>query len=101
MRDRSGGGSKLNKATLLVRGSDAAVESFVVVRGRCPTGERELIGSGDLRGPARDPWGLQLFYTCLQMADTDDISVRSAGPDRIFWTADDIVWPAPDGPSTI
>ena len=32
-----------------------------------------------------------LSYLCLQTSDDLIIAVRSAGPDRVFWTSDDVV----------
>ena len=43
-----------------------------------------LDGDGDLV----DPWGTPYFFHQISGSDTE---VRSAGPDKIMWTADDIV----------
>jgi hypothetical protein len=80
-----------NFAAMLTREAREAVDEFLVLRGRCPTGEDELVRTGRLNRPPRDRWGQALFYTCLETADDLVVSARSAGPDRIFWTADDIV----------
>ena len=37
------------------------------------------------------PWGQKLFFTCLETGDDLIVTVRSAGPDRVFWTSDDVV----------
>lgn len=39
-------------------------------------------------GQLVDPWGTPYFFHQLSGSDTE---VRSAGPDKIMWTADDIV----------
>jgi hypothetical protein len=39
-------------------------------------------------GELVDPWGTPYFFHQLSGADTE---IHSAGPDRIMWTADDIV----------
>jgi hypothetical protein len=39
-------------------------------------------------GELVDPWGTPYFFHQLSGSDTE---VRSAGPDRIMWTSDDIV----------
>lgn len=39
-------------------------------------------------GELIDPWGTPYFFHQISGSDTE---VRSAGPDRIMWTADDIV----------
>jgi hypothetical protein len=41
-------------------------------------------GNGELV----DPWGTPYFFHQLSGADTE---VRSAGPDKILWTSDDLV----------
>ena len=43
-----------------------------------------LNGNGELV----DPWGTPYFFHQISGSDTE---VRSAGPDKIMWTADDIV----------
>ena len=37
-----------------------------------------------------DPWGTSIVYSCSTEDPDGDVTVRSAGPDRIFNTADDI-----------
>ena len=39
-------------------------------------------------GEMVDPWGTPLFFH--QLSGTD-MEIRSAGPDKIMWTADDLV----------
>lgn len=39
-------------------------------------------------GELVDPWGTPYFFHQLSGSDTE---IRSAGPDRIMWTADDVV----------
>ena len=69
------------------------MESFVADHERCPNGERELVEQHYLSRLARhDPWGTPLNYTCtVAPHDRAEISVRSAGGDRRFWSSDDIV----------
>jgi hypothetical protein len=40
------------------------------------------------KGEMVDPWGTPLFFH--QLSSTD-MEIRSAGPDKIMWTPDDIV----------
>jgi hypothetical protein len=42
----------------------------------------------DENGELVDPWGTPYFFHQLSGTDTE---VRSAGPDRILWTSDDLV----------
>jgi len=42
----------------------------------------------DADGDLVDPWGTPYFFHQISGSDTE---VRSAGPDKIMWTADDIV----------
>jgi len=72
----------------------SAVMSFVQDQGRCPAGEPELLYGRYLRAIWTDRWGNQLFYTCVAAAGGVDVTVRSAGPDRAFWTGDDVVAPS-------
>jgi hypothetical protein len=44
----------------------------------------QVNGNGELV----DPWGTPYFFHQLSGSDTE---VRSAGPDKVMWTADDIV----------
>jgi hypothetical protein len=39
-------------------------------------------------GELLDPWGTPYFFHQLSASDTE---VRSAGPDKILWTSDDLV----------
>ncbi|MBC7855099.1 MAG: hypothetical protein IAF94_16840, partial [Pirellulaceae bacterium] len=39
-----------------------------------------------------DRWGRPLFFHRESSRRT---ALRSAGPDRILWTSDDVVWPVP------
>jgi hypothetical protein len=68
----------------------AVVDSFIIDHGRCPNAERELVAEGRLDS-LRDRWNQRLFYTCVHTASELVVEVRSAGPDRVFWTADDVV----------
>jgi hypothetical protein len=76
--------------SLQPRDALAAVDSFIIDHGRCPSAERELIAEGRFYS-LRDRWNQRLFYTCVRTASDLVVEVRSAGPDRVFWTADDIV----------
>ena len=67
-----------------------AVTTYQIERNRCPTTSDDLIGGGYI--DARrfvDPWRKWIAFSC----SADDTTVTSAGPDRIFATADDIKAP--------
>lgn len=40
------------------------------------------------KGELLDPWGTPYFFHQLS---ADDMEIHSAGPDRVMWTADDLV----------
>jgi hypothetical protein len=79
--------------TAWIRASVArrAIERFVSERGKCPSSEDELVGGVYMHAYSTiDPWGTPLLYHC-DLRDGDHSSwATSAGPDRVFWTADDI-----------
>jgi len=79
------------RAEQRTRAALQAVDDLLVQSGSCPRSEGELISARLLPGPAVDPWGRRLFYTCLKTSDDLIVEARSAGPDGVFWTADDIV----------
>ena len=94
--DLLGGGSchqaPIHSAAVMVRDARSSLESFVAAEGRCPTSERELVELRYMKKTRRDPWRQALFYRCYMGSDgTAEVSVRSAGPDRVFWSFDDMV----------
>jgi hypothetical protein len=42
----------------------------------------------DANGELIDPWGTPYFFHQLS---ADDMEIHSAGPDKVMWTADDLV----------
>jgi len=61
-------------------------------RAACPTWD-DLIGRSYVaRGVVTDPWGTSNTFHC---AANGDVVIRSAGPDRLFHTDDDISNGAP------
>ncbi len=75
------------RARNIVRGIDFALSMYLVDRHRCPATRDDLIAEGyaDARDFV-DPWGTSVAFWCSQ----DLQMVRSAGPDHIFDTADDV-----------
>ena len=66
-----------------------AVIQYRISHGRCPTTRDNLINKYDRYVNPRslvDPWGTSVAYWC----HGEDVEVRSAGPDKLFNTADDI-----------
>jgi hypothetical protein len=85
---------------------DAFVRS-IKIPGALPTGSnRELVAALAGENPHRirfidpagpfinadgelvDRWQVPLFF---HFVEADDVGVRSAGPDRVLWTADDVM----------
>jgi hypothetical protein len=74
-------------AALRVGGVHAALTQYQIERGRCPTGRGDLIDGKYLNArDLVDPWGTSIAYWC----HADEMQIRSAGPDKLFNTDDDI-----------
>lgn len=85
-------GSPWWRAELEVKATRDAVLQFAIDHGRCPSTRDELTREHYLwSGNVRDPWGTGVAFLCASSPDDTVVSVRSAGPDRTFDTADDIV----------
>ena len=70
-----------------VREAEQAIAMYVIDNGRCPGTIDDLIAHRYLSQPGtEDPWVTTIAFSC----SADDWSARSAGPDRLFGTADDI-----------
>jgi hypothetical protein len=92
--------SKAPPAKARLMAARDAVIGFMIDQSRCPTGEPELLDGHYLSAEvAEDPWGTRLFYHCeaspppdgaAYVDFSDQLWVISAGPDRVFGTADDI-----------
>ena len=91
LRQPTGCPSRVTRAHFAARGTRDAAMRFILERNRCPATEDELFTAGYADGIARDPWGRELRLSCTTSSAADDVTVTSAGPDRIFGTADDIV----------
>ena len=70
---------------LRARETRQGISMFLIDHNRCPTRD-DLAGKYVSPRSLVDPWGTSITFHC----DGDDIVVRSAGPDRVFHTADDI-----------
>jgi hypothetical protein len=57
-------------------------------RSSCPSGDDLTREKYVARGGLKDPWGTFIAFHCMPGGD---IVVRSAGPDRLFHTNDDIM----------
>ena len=75
------------RARNTVRGIDQALTMYLMDRKRCPATRDDLVADGyaDARDFV-DPWGTSVAFWCSEDLQT----VRSAGPDQIFDTIDDV-----------
>jgi hypothetical protein len=74
-------------AHLRILQTTSTVRGYRLLEDRCPT-RGTLVAGGFVDARALvDPWGTGIAFHCLP---DDDVAVRSAGPDRVFHTADDI-----------
>ncbi len=81
------GVSHVKMASLRVEASRDAINRYWLDHGRCPSSHRPLVAEGYLDEiNLRDPWGTNIALAC----DETGVTVRSAGGDRVFGTADDI-----------
>jgi len=79
--------SRIKPALLQVRAIESGLTQYQIDQNRCPRTKDDLIDSGFVvRTAFEDPWGTPIAFKCT----SDDIRVRSAGPDRVFGTADDV-----------
>jgi hypothetical protein len=79
--------AQLHIAATRVKESSRGATSYRGDRLRCPTTEDLLAGGYVSAGALTDPWGTAIAFHC---SDAGEVIVRSAGPDRLFSTADDI-----------
>ena len=64
-----------------------AVTTYQIERNRCPTTSDDLIAGGYIdERRFLDPWRTRIAFSCSE----EEANVRSAGPDRVFGTPDDI-----------
>jgi hypothetical protein len=82
-----GCGRPLKAAILRARELRASVVMYQIEHHGCPTRDDLLTGNYLRSGTLVDPWGTSVTFHCLPEGDA---IVRSAGPDRLFNTADDI-----------
>jgi len=76
-----------NLAALRVGGVHAALTQYQSEKGWCPTTSDDLIHGKYVNARELvDPWGTSIAYWCHDKA----MQVRSAGPDKLFNTDDDI-----------
>ena len=74
-------------AKLLVQEADSALLQYQIdANGRCPTPGDLIKGKYIHARGLVDPWGTVIAYWCL----AENVEIRSAGPDKLFNTADDI-----------
>ena len=77
----------LKTTRYLVAEAASAVQAFRITKSRCPSPDA-LVAGGYVDARALvDPWGTSMRLHCTP---DGEVSVRSAGPDRVFLTQDDI-----------
>lgn len=64
----------------------SGITQHQIVEYRCPTPGDLIRGKYTYPGSLVDPWGTSIAYWC----HGEDVEIRSAGPDKLFNTADDI-----------
>jgi hypothetical protein len=85
------GVSRVRTAFLRARAGHDAIEWFVIDHGRCPAGHQELVAERYLDAlDLHDPWGTSIALGCGAPEGDTIVTARSAGPDRMFGTPDDI-----------
>ena len=85
-----------NQARASIKAVEIAIGFYEVDTGALPNGLHDLLVKGSVavwNGPyvrdaqlLRDPWGTEYQYSRM----ANDYSVKSAGPDKIFDTKDDV-----------
>jgi type II secretion system (T2SS) protein G len=79
--------SKVGQARWRVVATEQALAMYALEHHRCPGRADDLIAGDYIRARNLiDPWGTPIAYSCSE----DDLKAVSAGPDRIFGTADDV-----------
>ena len=79
------------EALVRVREGRQALTTYQIERNRCPTTSNDLIAGGYIDEQRFiDPWRTPIAFSC----SAEETKVASAGPDRVFGTADDI-WDPP------
>jgi hypothetical protein len=81
--------SPTKTAKLRILDVQSGITQHLIVENRCPT-PGDLIGGKYIHPRSLvDPWGTSIAYWCHGEA----VDIRSAGPDSVFNTADDIKKP--------
>ena len=88
------GGERM-QALVEILGLQEAVREFIWDQERCPQDLSELRyppagGQPYYRRGQVDPWGQEYRMSCPGRAAADVADIVSAGPDREFYTADDV-----------
>ena len=83
--------SRIKPALLQVRAIESGLTQYQIDHDPCTATKDDLIGNGYVdRKTFEDPWGTTITFACHYGPD-GDVRVQSAGPDRVFGTADDII----------
>jgi hypothetical protein len=84
---RSLGGGSHRIARQRVRETSQGIWMHMIDTDRCPSHEDLIAGQYVAQRSLVDPWGTSIVFRCVPGII---VSVRSAGPDHIFHTGDDI-----------
>ena len=73
-------------AHLRILDVEVGITQHQIVENRCPTPGDLITGKYTHPRSLVDPWGTSIAYWC----HGEDVEIRSAGPDKVFNTNDDI-----------
>lgn len=73
-------------AKLRILDVQSGITQHQIVETRCPTPGDLIRGKYTHPHSLVDPWGTSIAYWC----HGEDVEIRSAGPDKLFNTADDV-----------
>jgi hypothetical protein len=85
---------KRKQAALDIIRLSEMVEEFIWENGKCPESLESIIFSTGLRKnweeEITDPWGKKYDMVCPGRKNTESADILSAGPDRSYYTMDDV-----------
>ena len=85
---------KRKQAALDILRLNAMAEEFIWENGKCPESIEAMIFSSGRRKnweeEITDPWGKKYEFICPGRKNPDAADILSAGPDRDYYTIDDV-----------
>jgi hypothetical protein len=72
-----------------------SADQYLWEHGKCPDGPEDLVKGGSAGGKKKmdgivDPWGKRYELVCPGKKNIGTVDIISAGPDRSFYTVDDV-----------